>query len=164
MSQFFTSCGQSIGDAALVSVLPATFRIDFLQDGLVGSPCSPRDYQATQGILQRHSSKASILWHSAFIMVQRSYPYMTTGKTIALTRWMFVSKVMSLLFNALSRLIIPFLPRSKCLLISWLQSPSAVVFQPKKIKSVTVSIFFCIYLLRSDGTRCHDLSFLNIEF
>ena len=104
MSQFFTSCGQSIGDAALVSVLPATFRIDFLQDGLVGSPCSPRDYQATQGILQRHSSKASILWHSAFIIVQLSHSYMTTGKTIALTRQTFVCRVIALLFNMLSRL------------------------------------------------------------
>ena len=86
-----------------------------------------------------NSSKASILWHSAFIMIQLSHPYMTTEKTIALARWTFVGKVMSLLFNMLSRLDIDFLPRSKCLLISWLQSPSAVILEPKKIKSVTVS-------------------------
>ena len=101
------------------------------------------DLPAVQGILkslpQHHSSKASILWHSAFFIVQLSYPHMTTGKTIALTRWTFVGKVMSLLFNMLSRLVIAFLPRSKCLLISWLQSPSAVILEPKKIKSDTVS-------------------------
>uniref|UniRef100_A0AC11DYN2 Uncharacterized protein n=1 Tax=Ovis aries TaxID=9940 RepID=A0AC11DYN2_SHEEP len=88
-----------------------------------------------KGLYQYHSSKASILWHSAFFMVQLSHPYMTTGETIALTIWTFVGKVMSLLFNILSRLLIVFLPRSKCLLISWLQSPSEVILQPKKIKS-----------------------------
>ena len=101
------------------------------------------DLLAVQGtlksLLQYHSSKASILWHSAFFIAQLSHPYMTTGKTIALTRWNFVGKVMSLLFNMLSRLVIVFLPRSKRLLISWLQSPSAVILKPKKIKSVTVS-------------------------
>ena len=86
-----------------------------------------------------HSSKASILQCSAFFKVQLSHPYMTTGKTIALTRWTFVGKVMSLLFNMLSRLVIAFFPRSKCLLISWLQSPSAVVLEPQKIKSVSQS-------------------------
>ena len=95
-----------------------------------------------KSLLQQHSSKASILRHSAFFIVQLSHPYLTTGKTIALTRWTFVGKVMSLLFNMLSRLIIAFLPRSKCLLISRLQSPSAVILEPKKIKSVTVSIVF----------------------
>ena len=93
-----------------------------------------------QSLLQHHSSKASILWHSAFFMVQLSHPYMTTGKTTALNRWTFVSKVMSLLFNMLSRLVIAFLPRSKHILISRLQSPSAVILGSKKIKSVTVSI------------------------
>ena len=93
-----------------------------------------------KSLLQHHSSKASILWCSAFFMVQLSHPYMTAGKTIALTRWMFVDKVMSLLFNMLSRLVIAFLPRSKHLLISWQQSPSAVILEPKKIKSLTVSI------------------------
>ena len=101
------------------------------------------DLLAVQGtlksLLQHHSSKASILWRSAFFIVQLSYPYMTTGKTIALTRRTFVGKVMSLLFNMLSRFDIAFLPRSKRHLISWLQSPSAVILEPPKIKSVTVS-------------------------
>ena len=92
-----------------------------------------------KSLLQHHSSKASILQHSAFFIVQLSHPYMTTGKTIALTRWTFVGKVMSLLLNMLSRLVITFLPRSKHLLTSWLQSPSAVILEPKKIKSDTVS-------------------------
>ena len=92
-----------------------------------------------KSLLQHHSSKASILRHSAFFIVQLSQPYMTTGKTIALTKQTFVGKAMSLLFNILSRLVITFLPRSKRLLISWLQSPSAVTLQPPKIKSDTVS-------------------------
>ena len=108
------------------------------------------DLLAVQGILksllQHHSSKGSILWCSAFSMVQLSCPYMTTGKTIALTRRTFVGKKMSLFFNMLSRLVITFLPKSMYLLISWLQSPSAVILEPKKIKSVTISIFFPIYL------------------
>ena len=109
-----------------------SFRIDWL------------DLLAVQGtlksLLQYHSSKASILQCSAFFMVQLSHPHMTTGKTKVLTSRTFVSKVMSLLFNMLSRLVIAFLPRSKCLLISWLQSPSAVILEPQKIKSVTVTI------------------------
>ena len=92
-----------------------------------------------KSLLQHHSSKASVLQHSAFFVVQLSHPHMTTGKTIALTRRTFVGEVMSLLFNILSRLVITFLPRSKCLLISWLQSPSAVILEPPKIKSLTVS-------------------------
>ena len=92
-----------------------------------------------KSLLQHHSSKASILRCSGFFIVQLSNPYMTTGKTIALTRWTFVDKVMSLLFNILSRLVVTFLPRSKRLLISWLQSPSAVIWEPPKIKSLTVS-------------------------
>ena len=92
-----------------------------------------------KSLLQYHSSKASILQHSAFFTVQLSQPYMTTGNTIALTRWTFVGNVMSLLFNMLSKLVITFLQRSKCLLISWLQSPSVVILEPPKIKSVTVS-------------------------
>ena len=102
------------------------------------------DLLAVQGtlksLLQHHSSKASILRHSAFFIVQLSHPYLTTGKTIALIRRTFVGKVMSLLFNKLFRVVISFLPRGKCLLISWLQSPSAVISELKKIKSVTVSI------------------------
>ena len=111
--------------------------------GLISFRMDWLDLLAVQGnlksLLQHHSSKASILWLSAFFTVQLSHPYMTTGKTIALTRWTLVGKVMSLLFNMLSRLVIIFLPRSKCLLISWLKSPSAVIFEPKKIKSDTVS-------------------------
>ena len=87
-----------------------------------------------RSLLQHHSSKASILRHSAFFMVQLSHPYMTTGKTVDLTKGTFVGKVMSLLFNMLSRLVIAFLPRSRHLLISWLQSPSVVILEPKKIK------------------------------
>ena len=93
-----------------------------------------------KSLLQHHSSKASILSGSAFFAFQLSHPYRTTGKTIALTKWVFVGKIMYLLFNMLSRLVIAFLPRSKHLLISWLQSPSAVILEPKKVKSVTVAI------------------------
>ena len=111
--------------------------------GLISFRMDWLDLLAVQGtfksLLQHYSSKASILRRSAFFTVQLSHPYMTTGKTIALTRWTFVDKVMSLLFNMLSRLVITFLPRSKCLLISWLQSPYAVILEPRKIKSDTVS-------------------------
>ena len=111
--------------------------------GLISFRMDWLDLFAVQGtlrsLLQHHSSKASILWHSVFFIVQLSYPYMTIGKTIALTRWTFVGKVIFLLFNMMSRLIITFLSRSKCLLISWLQSPSAVILEPLEIKSVTVS-------------------------
>ena len=113
--------------------------------GLVSFRMDWLDLLAVQGtlksLLQHHSSKPSILWHSAFLIVQLSYPYMTTGKTIALTRWTFVGKVISLLFNMLSRLVISFLPRSKRLLISWLQSPSAVILEPRKIKSASFPIY-----------------------
>ena len=101
-----------------------------------------------KGLLQHHSSKASILHHSAFFMVQLSHPHMTTGKTIALTRQTFVGKIMSLLINNLSRLVITFLPRSKHILISWLQSPSAVVFELPKIKSLTVSIVSHLFAMK----------------
>ena len=104
--------------------------------GLISFSMDWLDLLAVQGtlksLLQHHSSKASILWHSAFFTVQLSHPYRTTGKTIALTRWTLVGKVMSLLLNMLSRLVITFLPRSKRLLISWLQSPSAVILEPPK--------------------------------
>ena len=130
------------------------FRIDWL------------DLLAVQGtlksFLQYHSWKASILWSSAFFTVQLSHPYMTTGKIIALTRWIFVDKVMSLLLSMLSRLVIVFLPRSKHLLISWLQSPSAVILEPPKIVC-HCSHCFPIYLPWSDGTGCHDLRFVNVE-
>ena len=120
-----------------------SFRMDWL------------DLLAVQGtlksLLQHHSSKASILRHSAFFIVQLSHAYMTAGKTIALTRWTFVGKVMSLLFNMLSRLVIAFLPRSKHLLISWLQSPSVVILEPRKIKSDTVSPSICHEVMGPDA-------------
>ena len=123
-----------------------SFRIDWL------------DLLSVQGtlksLLQHHNSKASVLQHSGFFTVQLSHPYMTTGKTIGLTRWTFASKVMALLFKMLSRLIIAFLPRSKLLLISWLQSPSTVILEPKKIKSLTISIVspsICHEVMRADA-------------
>jgi len=113
--------------------------------GLISFRMDWLDLLAVQGtlksLLQHHSLKASILWHSAFFIVQLSQPYMTTGKTIALTRWTFVGKVMSLLLNMLSMLVITFLPRSKHLLISWLQSPSAVILEPKKSLSLFPHLF-----------------------
>ena len=135
------------------------FRTDFLwMDWL--------DLLAIQGtlksLLQHYSSKASILQCSAFFIVQLLHPYLTTGKTIALTRQTFVGKVMCLLFNMLSRLVIPFLPRGKCVLISWLQSPSAVILEPPKIVSYCFHCF-PICLPWSDRTGCHDPSFLNVE-
>ena len=124
------------------------------------------DLLAVQGtlksLLQHHSLKASILRCSAFFTVQLSHPYMTTGKTTALTRWPFVGKVMSLLFNMLSRLVIIFLPRSNLLLISWLQSPYALILETKIIKSITVSIA-SPSVFHENGPGCHDLRFLNVE-
>jgi len=135
--------------------------------GLISFRMDRLDLLAVHGtlksLLQHHSSKASILRRSAFFIVQLSHPYMTTGKTIALTRWTFVGKVMSLLFNMLSRLVITFLPRNKHLLISWLQSPSTVILEPPKNKVWHCFHCFPIYFPWSDGTRCHDLSFLNVE-
>ena len=126
------------------------------------------DFLAAQGtlksLLQHHSSKASILQHSAFFTVQLSHSYMTTGKTVSLTRQTFVGKLMSLLLNMLSRLVITFLPRSKRLLISWLQPPSAVILEPRKIKSATVSTVSPSICHEVMGpARCHDLNFLNVE-
>ena len=124
------------------------------------------DLLGVQGTLknlrQHYSSERSILQHSTFFTVQHTHPHMITGKIIALTTWTFASKVMSLLLNMLSRLVITFLPRSKHLLISWLQSPSAVVLEPRKI---VWHCFHCfpIYFPWSDGTRCHDLRFLSVE-
>ena len=153
VSQFFASSGQSIGASASALVSPSkdysrliSFRFDWF------------DLPAVQGILknllQHHGLKASILWHSVFFMVQLSHPYMTIGKIIALTIQIFVSKVISLLFHMLSRFVIAFLPRSKHLLISWLQLPSAVILEPKKGKSVTVSIvspFICNEVMEPDA-------------
>ena len=137
MSQFFTSGGQSIGVSASASVLPMNIQ-DSFPLGWTGwifllSKGLSRVFSNTT--VQKHQ----ILGCSAFFIVQLSHPYMTTGKTIDLTRQMFVDKVISLLFNMLSRLVIAFLPRSKRLFISWLQSPSTVILEPQKIKSVTVS-------------------------
>ena len=135
--------------------------------GLISFRMDWLDLLAVQGtlksLLQHHSSNASILQHSAFFTVQLSHPYMTTGKTIALTRRTLVGKVMSLLLNILSRLVITFLPRSKRLLISWLQSPSAVILEPPQNKVWHCFHCFPIYLPWSDGTRCHDLRCLNVE-
>ena len=135
--------------------------------GLISFRMDWLDLLAVQGalksLLQHHSSKASILWPSAFLIVQLSHPYTTNGKTIALTRWTFVGKVMSLLSNMLSRSVRAFLPKSKHLFISWMQSLSAVILEPKEIKSLSFHCF-PIYLPWNDGTRCHDLSFLNVAF
>ena len=137
MSQLFTSGGQSFRASASASVLPVSIQDWF---PLGWTSWISLQFQGTlKSLLQHHFSKASILWRSAFFIVQISHPYMTTGKTIALTRWTFADKVMSLLFNMLPRLVTGFLPRSKLLLIPWLQSPSIVILQPKKIKPVTVS-------------------------
>ena len=133
MSQFFASGGQSF-----------RFSISLFNEysGLISFKKDLFDIPAVQGtfksLLQHHSSKVSIFWCSAFFMVQLSHPYMTTGKTIALTSWTFVSKVTSLLFNMLSWLVTAFLPSCKHLLISWLQSLSAMILEPPKIKSLTV--------------------------
>ena len=143
MSQFFASGGQGIDWSFSISPFNEysgliSFRIDWF------------DVLAVEGtlksLLQHHSSKASIIQHSAFFVVQLSHPYMTTIKAIALTRWTFVGKVMSLLYNMLSRLVITFLSRSKHLLIPWLQSPSAVILEPKKNKVSHCFHCFPIYL------------------
>ena len=132
--------------------------------GLISFRMDWLDLLVVQGtlksLLQHHSS---ILRRSAFFTVQLSHPYMSTGKTIALTRWTFVGKVMSLLFNMLSKLVITFLPRSKRLLISWLRSPSAVILEPRKIKSDTVSTV-SPSISHEGWDRLHDLHFLNVEF
>ena len=144
------SGGQSIGGSVSASVLSGL--ITLLSKGL------SRVFSNSQ-----ESSPASIIWCSAFFIVQLAHPYKTTGKTIALTRWIFVSKVMSLLFNMLSRFVIAFLPRSKHLSISWLQSPSVVILEPKKIKFVTAAIVspsICHEVIGPDAMIC----FLNVEF
>ena len=159
MSQFFASGGQSIGVSASASVFPMNIQ-DWFPLGWTG-------WDAVQGtlksLLQHHSSKASILWCSAFFISQLSHPCMTTGKTKALTRQTLFGKVMSLLFNMLSRVVIDFLPRSKRLLISWLHHHLQWFWSPQNI---VCHCFHCfpIYLPWNDGTRCHDLRFLNVEF
>ena len=136
--------------------------------GLISFKIEWFDLLAVKGtlksLLQYHSLKASILPCSAFFMAQLLHPYTTTGKTIALTRWTFVGKVISLLFNMLSSLVIAFLLRIKGLLISWLRSWFAVILEPPKNKVCHCFHCFPIYLPWSDGTECHDLSFSNVEF
>ena len=145
MSQFFASGGQSIGASASALLINQysgliSFRIDWFDLLAV--------QETLKSLLQHHSSKASILWRSAFFMVQLSHPYMSPGKTTALTKRTFVSKVLSPLFNMMPRIVIVFLPRSNSLLISWLQSPSVVILEPKKIKSVTVSIVSHLFAMK----------------
>ena len=133
-----------------------SFRIDWFDLTVQGT---------LKSLLQHHSSKASVLWCSAFFMVQLSHPYMTTGKTITLTIWTFIGKVL-LLFNTLSRFVIAFLPRSKHLLISWLQSPSVVILEPKKRKSVTVSTFppsVCYEVMRQGSMILVDCKYLGFS-
>ena len=138
MSQFFTSGSQSIGVSTSASVLPKNIQDWFHRMYWFDLPAAQ---ETLKSLFQHHSSKASILQCSAFFTVQLSQPYMISGETIALTMCILVGKVMSLLFNTLSRFIIAFLPRSKCLLSSWFQSLSTVILEPNKIKSVTVSSF-----------------------
>ena len=158
MSQLFTSGGQSTEVSASTSVLQVNTQ-GWSPLGWTGW-ISLKTKGILKNLLQHHCSKASILQCSAFFTVQLSHWYMTTGKHIALTRWTFVGKVMYVLFNMLSRQSITFLPRSKSLLISWLQSPSAVILEPRKIKSATVST---VSPTICHGTRWHDLSFLKAE-
>ena len=160
MNQFFALGGQSIGVSASASALPMNIQ-DWFPFGLTG--WISLQSKGLSSLLQHHSSKPWILQCSAFFTVQLSHPYMATGKTIALTRWTFVGKVMSLLCNMLFRLVIAFLPRSESLSISWLQSPFAVILELRKKKVCHCFHQFPIYLPWSDGTRCHDLSFLNVE-
>ena len=151
MNQFFASGGQSVRASASASVFPMniqgwfslglTVLISLLSKGL-------------KSLLQHHNSEALILWHSAFFMVQLSQPYMTTGKITALTIWIFIYKVMSLLFNTLTTFVIGFFPRTMHLLISWLQSPSSVILDPRKIKFITASTFslsICIEVMSPDS-------------
>ena len=161
MSQFFTSGGQSIGVSPSASVLPMNIQ-DWFPLGWTGwISLLSKEYSRvfSNTTVQKHQFFGAQL-SSQF----NSHPYMTTGKTIALTRQIFVGKTMSLLFNMLSKSVIAFLPRSKCLLISWLQSPSAVILEPPKIKILSLFHCFPINLPWSDGIRYHDLCFLNVEF
>ena len=150
MSQFFASGGKSIGFS--FSISPSNE-----YSGLISFRMDWFDLLVVQGtlksLLQHHSSKASIIWYSAFFLVQLSHPYMTTEKTIPLTIWTFVGKVISVLFNMLSMFVTAFLPNSKGLLISRLQSPFALILEPKKIKSVTVSIV--------SPSICHEVMALD---
>ena len=146
MSQFFPSGGQSFGASVSASVLPMNIQ------GLISFRMDWFDLLVVQGaiksLLQHHCSKASTLWCSVFLMVQLSHPYMTTGKTIALSGWTIVGKVLSLFFNILSRFVIAFLPRSKHLLISWPQSPSSVILMPEKINLILCPWFPHLFAMK----------------
>ena len=159
MSQLFASSGQSTGASDSASILPKSIQgwFPLRLTGLI----SLHSKGLSKSLLQNHSSKAPILWCSAFFIVQLSPPYMTIRKTIASTIGFFVCKVMSLLLTH-SSFVIAFLPRSNCLLISWLQSPFKVILEPKKRKSVTTSTVFPFYLPWNDRTGCHDLGFFLI--
>ena len=150
VSQFFTSGGQSTEVSASASVFPMNIQ-DWFPLGWTG--WISLQSETLNSLFQQHGSKASILWCLPFFIAQLSHPYMTTGKIIALRRWAFLGKVMSLLFNMLSRLVTAFLPRSKHLLISWMQSPSAVILEPKKVKSLTVSTV--------SPSICHEVTGLD---
>ena len=176
----FSSCPQSLPSSgsfpmmALCIRWPKYWSIHFSigpsneYSRLISFKIDSFDLLAVQGTLkslfQHHNSKASVLWHSAFFIIQLSHPYMATGKTIALTIWTFAGKVMSLLFNMLSRFVIAFLPRSKCFLISWLQSQSTVILEPKKIKSVTVSTFSSSICSEVKGPDAMILGFWMLNF
>ena len=148
--------GKSIAVYAPAIIFPVNIE-GWFPSWLTGLICLPSS-------LHHNNLKTSIIWHSAFFMVQLSHPYMTTGKTIALIIRTFVGKVMSLLFNRLARLVITFLPKSKSLLISWLQSPSAVILEPKKIKSSTASMFSSSICHEVIGPDAIGLSYLDVEF
>ena len=160
LPSIFPSIGVFSNESALLFRWPKYWSFSFSispsneHPRLISSTVDWLDSLQSKGLSRVFSNitvQISILWHSAFFIVQLSHPYMTTGKTIALTRWTFVGKTMSLLFNMLSRLVITFLPRNKCLLISWLQSPSAVILEPPKIKSDTVSPSICHEVMGPDA-------------
>jgi len=168
VSQFFPSGGHNIGLSASTSVLQMNiqnwFPLGWTSWISLQSKRLSRVFSNTNSAKLLNQQFKSINYSVlSFFIVQLSHPFMTTAKTVALTRWTFVGKVMSLIFNMLSRLVITFLPRSKYLLISWLQSASVVILEPRKIKSFTVSLFPHLFPW-NDGTGYHGLSFLNVEF
>ena len=163
MSQFFPLGGQSIEVSILASILPINIQDWFPLGwtGWISLQLKGLSRVLSNTTVQKHQLFSVQLF--SWCSVQLLHPYMTTGKTIALTRWIFVGKAMSLLFNMLSRLVITFLPKNKCLFILWLQSPSEVIFRPPKNKVSHCFHCFPIYLPWSDGTGCYDLNFLNVE-
>ena len=162
MSQLFTSGGQSIGASVSPSVLPMNIQGWFLL-GLTGLS-SLLFKKISKSLLQHYNLKASVLWHSVFFMCQLSNLYIITGEIIASSIEAFVRKRMSSPLNMISMFVIAFFPKNKYLLMSWLQSPSTVILEPPKNKICNSFHFSPFYLLWSDGTKCHDLSFFNVEF